>query len=144
VDVDPLGSSPRPPERAGALGPGSRAGGTDDAHCAAPYLFTAWTSTSCLRPHGVTLCGWLLPGPWSVAPAPPRETATCAAVAPLPYFFDVSGFVDDPPGALDDGVHVAAPGFPPTAHDVFFAVVFDGFTPPFAAASCAFGRAFAP
>src|ERR1044071_5936276 len=34
-------------------------------HCV-PLFFSACTSTSCFEPQFV-LCGWLLPGPWSVA-----------------------------------------------------------------------------
>src|SRR3954453_23631994 len=50
-----------------------------------PLFFSAWTSTSC-PPHG-TLCGWLLPGPCSVALPYPAAVAIWPAVLPLPYFF---------------------------------------------------------
>jgi hypothetical protein len=37
--------------------------------------------------HGETMCGWLLPGPYSFAPVPPRATTPSPAVEPLPYRF---------------------------------------------------------
>jgi hypothetical protein len=49
------------------------------------WFFSACTSTSCFAPHAA-LCGWLLPGPWSV-PVYPAATAICPAVWPLPYAF---------------------------------------------------------
>jgi hypothetical protein len=45
----------------------------------------ACTSTMC-GPHAV-LCGWLLPGPYSVAFPNPACVAICPAVWPLPYSF---------------------------------------------------------
>jgi hypothetical protein len=48
------------------------------------YDFTACTSTKCpFFPH--TLCGWLLPGPFTSVPAgAPLLLAICAAVVPFP------------------------------------------------------------
>ena len=38
-------------------------------------LFTACQSRQCrLVGHGWTMCGWLLPGPRSICPTPPRAT----------------------------------------------------------------------
>lgn len=50
---------------------------------------TACTSTRWILPfrHACTLCGWLLPGPKSTAPTPPRAIAIAPAVRPLPYSF---------------------------------------------------------
>ena len=55
----------------------------DELHESPEEPFTAWTSTQC--PPQFTLCGWLLPGPYSFVPAwAPRSFAICAAVLPLP------------------------------------------------------------
>jgi hypothetical protein len=43
-----------------------------------------------LVPHARILCGWLLPGPYSVPDVAPRDVAIWAAVVPLPYRFDAS------------------------------------------------------
>ena len=78
----------------------------------------AWTSTPPLLfdgfPHAVALWGWLLPGPVSGTPAPPRDTAICAAVLPLPYCFETSG--------LTCGVW-------PLSDDVQVAQLYDAFSP---------------
>src|SRR3954467_2230698 len=53
-----------------------------------PLFFSACTSTSC-GPQ-LVLCGWLLPGPWSVSLPWPAEVAIWPAVLPLPYCFVLS------------------------------------------------------
>lgn len=104
-------------------------GGDDSPHPAALYFLTAWTSTPCFPPlHGATLCGWLLPGPYKVAPFPPRETAICAAVFPFPYHFDASPWPFEVAFVSVDA-QVVAPIEPPAVHDVLFCVLLDGFTP---------------
>ena len=71
--------------------------------------------------HASTLCGWLFPGPKSIAPAPPRLTAIAPAVRAFPYSF----------------VWLDA-----AAANVFFAVALDGFTPmPTDARPCTFAWA---
>jgi hypothetical protein len=76
-------------------------------------------------PHAVTLCGWLLPGPWmSVPDGAPRSFAIYAAVLPLPYRFEASLFDD----VVD--VHVAELSWPPPVEQsVFLCVVLLGFSP---------------
>ena len=51
----------------------------------AACAFRACTSTIC-GPQ-LALCGWLLPGPYSVALPKPAWVAICPAVWPLPYSF---------------------------------------------------------
>ena len=66
-------------------------------------------------PHADTLCGWLLPGPVSIAPLPPRLTAICAAVIELPYRFETLPLtVAAATLFAPTGEHVAAPVVPPT------------------------------
>jgi hypothetical protein len=74
-----------------------------------------------------------LPGPsiWVLAGAP-REFAICAAVWPLPYFFDESGLLADDAFAapLPSAVQVALDPWPPPVEQLVpFAVAFVGFTP---------------
>jgi hypothetical protein len=87
------------------------------------------------------LCGWLLPGPYTVVPAgAPRELAICAAVLPLPYFLDASALAADVAfvAAVPAAVQVALePLPPPVEHVVRFAVAFVGFTPADPFAFCA-------
>jgi hypothetical protein len=58
------------------------------AHEAAPCAFSACTSIKWSLPlvmQSAALCGWLLPGPNSMADAPaPFCSAICPAVLPLP------------------------------------------------------------
>ena len=78
----------------GAPGSGCGCGcgcGVDPPQLPARWLLSACTSTSCRPEHGASLCGWLLPGPWSTAfPAAPFCSAICPAVCPLPYCFVLS------------------------------------------------------
>ena len=83
-------------------------------------------------PHADTLCGWLLPGPVSIAPLPPRLTAICAAVIELPYRFETLPLtVAAATLFAPTGEHVAAPVVPPTeqcVHMVEFVLLL-GLTP---------------
>ena len=77
------------------------------------------------------MCGWLLPGPVSLTPDPPRETAIWAAVSALPYRFDASLCTCAWAVPFVDG-HVAADGVPPVGSQVvhFVEVVeLSGFMP---------------
>ena len=86
--------------------------------------------------QSVTLCGWLLPGPYTVVPAgAPLPFAICAAVVPLPYRFDASGCaaVCAVAAVVALDVHVALdPVPPPVVQDVLclpLAVELVGLTP---------------
>jgi hypothetical protein len=94
----------------------------------------AWTSTPPLGFEACkqleTLCGWLLPGPVSVTPVPPRETAISAAVCELPYRFDESVFACAAAVSFAPAGHVAAVDVPPVAPQVVqWPVLVDGFMP---------------
>ena len=72
-----------------------------------------------------TLCGWLLPGPLIIVPpGAPRLFAICAAVLPLPYRFDASGFDE----VFDEQVALV-PVPPPVVQLVLWSVVLLGLTP---------------
>jgi hypothetical protein len=67
-----------------------------------------------------------------VSAGAPREFAICAAVWPLPYFFDESGLLADDEFAapLPSAVQVALDPWPPPVEQLVpLAVAFVGFTP---------------
>jgi hypothetical protein len=83
------------------------------------------------------LCGWLLPGPKMLVPAgAPFVVAICAAVLPLPYFFDASA-CPAPAAVGESDRHVTDPALPPVVQDVFLSVAFVGFMPGSAVEFCA-------